>query len=209
MKPALVGSASVLAALLATVVALTGCSSSSAPGNSDVPARPDPTTSAAVASSPTSTPPPSVSTSAAPKPLSPYENDPAVKALRAWAAQAGRTVNTGKYDDAALNALMTPSLVPTMKHDLGDEVGHYYPGPLPFTPVTVTVNSARSRDVHMCVLAGGYSLNPKTHKPFSKRSVIAIDAGAVRSGQKWLVSKLDNAGFSCKGVKIREQSWPN
>jgi hypothetical protein len=187
-------------ALLAVLFAA-GCSSSGSSAKSTPPSVP---TSTPVNTPPTSTPAPTPTTTA---PLSPFEADPAVKALRAWAAQAGRTVNAGHYDDAALNALMTPTLAKGMKAAFGGEVGHRYPGPLPFTPVRVVVASPTERDVRVCVVVGGYSLNPKTGKPFSKYRVLAIESGAQDVGGRWRVSKFASGSFSCSGVKIKEVSW--
>jgi hypothetical protein len=56
-------------------------------------------------------------------PLSPYEGDPAVQALRAWASQVGKTVNAGEVINPALNKLMTASMAKDMKFVMGDEVG--------------------------------------------------------------------------------------
>jgi hypothetical protein len=176
-----------------------GCTSSATPKASPLPG-----STTAPSSTPVST---SASPSPSPTPLSPYEADPAVQALRAWAAQAARTVNSGKYDDAALDALMTPQLAKTMKHVLGTEVGHRYPGPIPFTPVRVTVVNASNRDVRLCVVSDGFSINPKTGKPFAKFHVAPIDAGAVSSGGKWLVAKFDVGSFSCSGVRVKEVRW--
>ncbi len=191
-------------ALLAVSLAV-GCSSSSGSpeSTSSTPPPSTPPTTPVTTTTP-STPAPQT-TSVAPQ--SPYEADPAVKALRAWAAQAGRTVNSGKYDDAALNALMTPAFAKGMKYVFGGEVGHRYPGPLPLTPIRVVVTNSTQREVRVCVVIGGYSLNPKTGKPFSKYRVGAFDAGAQRVHGTWLVSKFATASFSCSGVKIKEVSW--
>lgn len=97
-----------MSVLLAAFVAAAGCSSPS-PG----PSRSLPPPSSAQTSPPApvpSTPSPPVSPSSSAEPLSPYENDPAVRVLRAWAAETARTINTGHYDSAALKALMTPAL---------------------------------------------------------------------------------------------------
>lgn len=201
--------ATFVAALAAvTMCALAACSSSKPGAQSATSPRP-PTAAALTGSSPVPT-----STQASPTPtptptkvLSPYEADPAVKALRAWAAQVGRTINHGKYDDAALNALMTSSMPKTMKNMAGGEIGHRYPGPLPFTPTRVTVTGSAERNVRLCVVSGGYSLNPKTGKPFTAHQVLAVDAAATLSAGRWLVSQFNRSSFSCAGVQIPEPSW--
>jgi hypothetical protein len=190
-----------LAATAFLAVVAAGCTSSSKPSAAPV----SPSTSAVTSSSVSSSAPAPSPT--ATKPLSPFEADPAVMALRAWAAEFGRTINTGHYDSAALDALMTSQMRSGMKAIGGGEVGHRYPGPLPFTPIGVTVTSSTTRDVQICIVAGGYSLNPKTGKPFSKYRKLATAAGAVLSHGRWLVSKFGDAKFSCASVTISEPSW--
>jgi hypothetical protein len=102
---------------------------------------------------------------------------------------------------------MTPELAKTIKNLDGGEQGHYYPGPLPFTPIAVSNITADSRDVKLCMLAGGYSQHPDTHKVWTKRRVVPVSAAAVRSNGKWVVSKFDAGNFSCAGVQISEPSW--
>lgn len=122
-----------MSVLLAAFVAAAGCSSSS-PGPSRSLLPPSSAQTSPPAPVP-STPSPPVSPSSSAEPLSPYENDPAVRVLRAWAAETARTINTGHYDSAALKALMTPALAKAKKNLAGGEVGCHYPGPLPFTPI--------------------------------------------------------------------------
>lgn len=124
-----------MSVLLAAFVAAAGCSSSSpGPSRSLLPPSSAQTSPPAPVPVP-STPSPPVSPSSSAEPLSPYENDPAVRVLRAWAAETARTINTGHYDNAALKALMTPALAKAKKNLAGGEVGCHYPGPLPFTPI--------------------------------------------------------------------------
>lgn len=193
------------ALLLVAVLAAAACSSSSpAAQSSQLPPSVQPTTPA-VSTPAGSTPAPSPSSSA--KPLSAFENDPAVKALRAWAAQAARTVNSGHYTDKALQALMTPALAKTMPHVLGDLVGQYMPGPLPFTPTSVKRVSAQERYVEGCMLTNGFGIDRKTGKVMHKRRVQALDAGAHLSNGVWKADALYNGKTDCKAVAIREQKW--
>ncbi len=193
------------ATALATAVTVAGCTSS---GRSQSPPASDSAVPSPPASAAASTPSTSASaTSPSPTPtraLSPFEQDPAVKAIRAWAAQAGRTVNKGRYDDAALNALMTNYFRKGMKAVLGGEVRFRYPGPIPFTPTSVKVTDSSNRDVHICVVASGFSLNRKTGRPAQKHTVLPFDSGAAEVNGKWLVSQFRSAKFSCTGVRIQE-----
>lgn len=191
------------AAALAVVLAA-GCTSSDKPSPGPV--------GASSASAPSSTTAPS-STSPAPspsqaKPLSPFEKDPAVQALRAWAAQAAQTVNAGKFDAPALDALMTSAMAKSMKTVLGSDVGLLYPGPIPFTPRSVTVVGSTQRTMHVCVVGSGFAQNRSTHRPAGARTVLPIDAAASRVSGRWLVSKQQTAtDFSCAGVRVAMPTW--
>jgi hypothetical protein len=190
--------------VLVAVLGAAGCSSSSpAAQQSQLPPSVAPATTVTTPAS--STPPPSPSTSA--KPLSAFEKDPAVIALRAWAAQAAKTVNSGHYTDKALQALMTPALAKTMKHVMGNVVGQHMPGPVPFTPIAVKRISARERYIDACFVTNGFAVNPKTGKHEHSRVVTAIDTGAHLVDGTWKTDAFFNGKFSCKGVAIPEPTW--
>ncbi|HEU5007306.1 MAG TPA: hypothetical protein VFT67_10055 [Jatrophihabitantaceae bacterium] len=139
--------------------------------------------------------------------MSAFESDPVVKAVRAWADQAAKTVNSGHYTDKALQALMTPALAKTMKNILGGVVGQHFPGPLPFTPISTKQLANNQRELRGCLQTNGFGLDPKTGKPAHKRVVSAFYGDAVRSGGIWKVSALDHGSFSCTGVRIPEVKW--
>lgn len=190
------------ALLAAAAVLVAGCSSGSLPAPSPLPASVRPTT-ASVSPSPSSVAP----TSSAAR-LSPYEADPAVIATRRWMAQAARTVNSGKFDDAALNALMTPTLAATMKNVLGSDVGRYYPGPIPFLPLAVASSSPTTRGMRLCVVGTGFARNAKTQKAAAPLKVVPIDAAAELGGGVWRVNQLNNSSaFSCATVRVPMPTW--
>lgn len=190
-----------------------GCTSSSeASKPSDPPAS---TSSATATTPPSSVSPssvaPSLPTSSAaspvPKPLSKFESDPGVVTMRDWAAELARAVTAGHTTSAKLDALMTTAFAKSIRViDVG-ELGHYYPGPLPFTPISVRNITSDSREVRMCLLAGGYSQHPATHKIWTKRNVGAVTAVVSRADGEWRVSTFDTATFACRGVTIPTPSW--
>lgn len=190
-------------ALLATGALAVGCSSS---GGTRSSAPPSLTSSSAPSSRPASSSS-APSTSAAP-PLSPFEADPGVKAMRAWAAAAGQAVNSGHDDSAALAALMTPGFASTMPHVLGSDVGLRYPGPLPLQPIAVSTPSTTRRLIKVCGVNQGFAVSPKTGKPVHARTVIPVFADVRLVGGRWLMNNLSNTTvFSCAGVKVAEPTW--
>ncbi|MGN6605760.1 MAG: hypothetical protein ACTHMS_01945 [Jatrophihabitans sp.] len=206
--PRTVSAAATVSSVLLAAALSAGCTSSGSP-KADAPSS-TPATSATSSAAPTSTTPaPSSSsaTSAAPPPLSPFEADPAVRALRLFGAEGARAITAGKVTTPAFDATMTPTLRPDAKLFTGDERGLRYPGPLPFTPVRVQVRSGTEREVRLCIVAQGFAVSPKTGKPVTKRAVQAIDATVVRQGGVWLVNTFEGASFSCAGVTIQEPTW--
>lgn len=220
------GSSTSTAVRPASAAVTTGgtASSAAAPTGSGAAAASAPAATGAVAATPSGSPTTTTAaptttavatTSAAPttaatkpgKPLSPYEADPGVTAMRAWAAQFANTVNAGHVTDPALNALMTPQLAAEMQKITGGEQGHRYPGPLPFTPERVVVTSATARYLPLCVVVDGFSINPKTHKPYGPRTIRSMAGRALVYQGRWVVSAFDTATFSCKGVKVPEPTW--
>lgn len=145
--------------------------------------------------------------SPSPRPQSKFEKDPAVAALRAWAVEVAHAVTAGHNTSAKLDALMTPAFAKSIKGIDGGELGHYYPGPLPFTPIGVRNITSSSRDVRLCLLAGGYSQHPATRKLWTKHSVVAVTAAASLVDGGWRVSKFAGATFACSGVPIATPSW--
>jgi len=189
----------VLCAVIASA-ALVACTSSAKPKQTPLGSTSAPST----LTTPATTPTPSPTTTV---PLSPFEDDPAVKALRTWAIQAAKTVNTGKYDDASLNKLMTPDFAKTMKVILGGEVKYRYPGPVPFLPISVSALSPTVRNVKACFVTNGFSLNRKTGKPAEAFKLHPIDTGAQLVSGVWVVSHFYGGTFSCSSAKVPRPTW--
>jgi hypothetical protein len=202
-----------------TTAAAASAGSTSATAGSGTAAPASTSAQTAAPSATTSGPPPpsATTTTAAPtttakptkaaKPLSPFEADPGLHAMRLWAAQLAKTINAGHVDDAQLDALMTPQLAAKIKNIDGGEQGHLEPGPLPFTPLKVEVVSDTARYIPLCIVSNGFSLNPKTHKPYGAKEVLPVTGRALVYQGRWRVSAFDPATFSCKGVKIAEPKW--
>jgi hypothetical protein len=191
------------AALLALAFAA-GCTSS-AGSPSATPVAGD--TSQPVLSTPVqvSTPPPSSApASSSSTSVTPPPADPGVLALRAWAAEAARTVNAGHYDSAALDKLMTPAFRQHMKAVLGNSLGYRYPGPIPFATKSVDASAQNQRQIDVCFVSSGYAVSKKTGKPKGHVQIAPLDARVRRANGHWLVAALYNGSFSCRGVHIRK-----
>jgi hypothetical protein len=179
-------------AALVLVGALAGCSSSD-PTVSPPTAAPQ---SASVA--PTTSASPSVSAT----PLSRYENDPGVKALRKFYVAVSKAINSRNLRLPELDAWSTPRRQLQNEVLLKSELGLHAPGPQRFTPVGVRSTGANTRSVLLCALNEGFNLDPKTGKPAHPREVLAGQATLVRDGGRWKVDDLVKAKFSCAGVPV-------
>jgi hypothetical protein len=179
-------------AALVLVGALAACSSS------------DPTVSPPTAApqsanvAPTTSASPSVSTT----PLSPYENDPGVKALRKYYAAVSKAINARNLRLPELDAWSTPRIQRQNEVGLKSELGLHAPGPVRFTPVGVRSNGSNTRSVLFCVLNEGFDVDPKTGKPRHPREILAGQATLVRDSGRWKVDYLVKATFSCAGVPV-------
>lgn len=192
--------------LAPAAVLLAGCTSSSAPAKAPPSGPETSAASTSVSAAPTSATPSTSASSA--KPLSAFEQDPAVQGARAFFAQAGRTINTGHVIDDKLRALVTPYVASQMKQVTGPDVGTYYPGPAPFQPTGVVASSAANKTISGCLEANGWAQNPKTHKPAHPRQIAGVKVNMLDRSGRWLVNGLVfTKSVSCSGVTVRTQTW--
>jgi hypothetical protein len=190
--------ASVLvASALSGSLLLASCSGgddASADEPSDVSSTSTPTASAT--SSPTKTPRP------APEPLSRFEGDPAVKAARAWAAAAARSITAGQEDLAQAKPFMTPNGQRVIPPLAADEIGLEYPGPVPFTPTSVDHAGSRA-NLDVCFWSAGFGLDRKTGQPAHAREVIPMQFAMVRQGGSWKINAFYSSQASCSKVPVK------
>ncbi len=194
-----------VASLAVAAMSMAACSS----GNSPKAKPADPSTSASSSSSSSSpTPSPTPSTSA---PLSPFEADPAVVALRAWASQSAKDFNAGQtFTDPALTALETAAFVPITAETYASDAaaGLHYPGPLPLSPQSVTVVSPTEHDVNACVVGTGFAVDPKTGAASGALTVVPSIFKLVLVDGAWKLNAIPpTAPFSCATVRVPEQTW--
>lgn len=160
------------------------------------------------ASTATDTPVATATPTPTPVPQSKFEADPAVKAMRAWTAEVGRTVNAGRSDSPALDRLMTSDFKKGIDTVLHGEIGLHYPGPLPIQPLKVTVLSPSQRVISGCSILRGFSIDPKTGEPQKPLKVEPVALPMVLLKGRWLVDSLtDPKGVTCAGVKVAAPKW--
>jgi hypothetical protein len=179
-------------------VASASSSSTSAP----TPATPSTTT---VAPAPaTSAPKPKPTKTLAP--LSRFEGEPVVKALRVFAAVSGRAVNANSLNYKPWLALMTPYGRKTRAYYIKEDLGMRYPGPLPFTPTAVKVTGSTAT-VKACVWVQGWGLNRKTGKPARARRIVPAAFYVRKSGGAWLFDAMTIKPSTCSGVSVKGRAF--
>ena len=121
---------------------------------------------------------------------------------------AAETINAGSYTSARFRALMTAAVAGEMKATIGTDVGLHYPGPVPFTPIRVTVASTTSRRIDSCFVSTGFAQKPGTGRPAKALKIIPVRATETVTGGRWLLSQLiSTTAFSCSGVKVAMPTW--
>jgi hypothetical protein len=191
-----------VAAVLAAGL-LAACSS----GSGGVVAPPTATPVPASSSAPS---PSTSSATASPSPtaLSAFEGDPAVKALRMHYVGLAKLVNARSDKVPELRRTSTTERLKVVVGLFRPEFGDRYPGPIPFTPLGVTHDSASRTRVVYCVLSDGWLQDPKTGKPTLPRKVEHGVATVTLSGGSWKVTLAERSAGSCAGVQIPEVEFP-
>ena len=167
-----------------------------------------PSSSPATATTPakTVTPPKAKPTLAA---LSAYENDPAVKDLRAYYVAAARAVNARNFQLPALVALSTQGRAARHPTVFGPDVGLFTPGPLPFTPLGVRTVAAGHKQVVYCDISDGWALTSKGGRPARPFRLSAARSDQLLVRGHWIVDHIRAAeGTSCNGVTIVKRLFP-
>jgi len=190
----------VLAAPLAAAVLLAtaGC------GSDGTAAGPAPTsgTPTTASSTPTTTPPAPAPTE---PPLSRFEDEPAVKAIREWAIILGKGIP--KADLSGLSRVSTGEALSATKAGFDGDFGNEWPGPQPLTPVVVKRAGQRTT-VDLCYLAKGWSLDPKTHTPVAAKRLVEAARFTVRDrGGRWLITSIYSSEIDCSDIPVKGVAW--
>lgn len=190
------------AAVLATGVTLgaAGC------GNTPTTQAPSSkTTSSAPSPSPSPT---ETSPTASPTtpPISRFERNPAVKASRVMAARLGHAVNHGDRTMSGLGNAATPHGRQQLAQYNAQEIGHYFPGPQPFTPVRVRTTGSTAV-VSACWFSYGWSQNKQTRLPAHGRQVDPANIYLKRVAGRWQVDDVLVGKTDCKNVPVKGYPW--
>jgi hypothetical protein len=179
---------------------VTACGGGGDPKTTDRPSE-----TATTSESPTPTPTPTVA------PLSPFEDRPEVKALRAYFDALARAVNARDRDLGSITAFATPAGVEASRSPVAGDIEHGYrwPGPEPFTPLAVRKKKGKAT-VSTCLVTVGWSVHRKTGKPVYKpkeRRVGSVLFHLVRSRGHWKVDGIVFGTGDCASVRIKEVRW--
>lgn len=185
-----------VAVLLALSPVLVACGGDEEPEAEPTPS--ESTTSATSSPSPTKTE----------EPLSEFEDEAPVKAVRKWATAVGQAVNERQRTMESVGAWATPSGVDVSRRVYASDLdaGYEWPGPQPFTPVRVSTDGGSATMVG-CFLSSGWSRDPKSGKRVAKREVDAFRFELARRGKRWKVSDISNAPADCSGVEVKGVRW--
>lgn len=191
----------VLAAPIAAVVLLSGA----ACGSDDTSAEPAPESGSSTTAASSPTPTPTETETPTTAPLSPYENDAAVKVVREWAVILGKGVPQGNL--SRLSKVSTGEALSATKSGFDGDFGNEWPGPQPLTPVVVK-RSGATTTVDLCYLAKGWSQDPKTHAPVSgKRLVEPARFTLEKRAGRWLITTIYSSDIDCSDIPVKGVSW--
>lgn len=183
--------------IAATLLASAGCSSQEPLAT---PLTPSPAPSVAEPTTPAS---PESSPSPSPTPLSPFEADPAVRALRAHLVAAAEGINAKDLETPALRATSTARRLSRLPDIYSEEIKTYFPGPRPVAVLGVNVVSAAARDVLACSLEDGFGLDKPGGTPVMPEKVLPVEFEVLLEDGQWKVHAVRSAeGVSCSGVVL-------
>lgn len=145
--------------------------------------------------------PPSPSPSA--EPLSPFEDDPAVIALRAYLAASSEAINAGDLRLPEFTARATAKRQARHAELYAEDEGTFFPGPPPTAVLAVQAVSPAARNVVTCLLDDGFALDREGGSPTEPRLVVPGIFQMIQEGETWKVDAAvrDPAG-SCDGVPL-------
>jgi hypothetical protein len=154
----------------------------------------------------TPTPTPTTTATPAAEPLSVFEDRPEVVSLRAWAVAQSQDINHGDRQMPRAAQLETPHGRQVVPGYAAGDMGLYYPGPLPFTPVAVKSSGGKAT-ISTCWWSEGWAQDKASHKPARKKQVVPAIVQMRRTGGRWLLDDVTPGSADCHGVKVKGVRW--
>lgn len=158
--------------------------------------RPTPSESA----TPTPTPTPSATETA--RPLSRFEDEATVRAMRRWAAALAEDLTVDDRSFGRSGRFLTPAGQENFVRYYDEEFGLEYPGPLPFTPVRVNTTGDRA-DVVACIWTAGWGVDPRTGQTVEAREITGVRTFLIRQARAWKLDSGQTAPINCDDVRVR------
>lgn len=184
------------ALIAATLLAVAGCSGQEPLATPVTPVTPSAAPTITEAAAPPSAEP-------TPTPLSPFEADPAVQALRAHLAAAAAGINAKNLQTPALKATSTARRLSRLPDIYSEEIKTYFPGPRPVAVLGVKVVSGTAREILACSLEDGFGLDKPGGTPVMPEKVLPLAFEMLLEGRAWKVHAARSAeGISCAGVAL-------
>lgn len=127
-----------------------------------------------------------------------------VKAARAWAAAVAKEVNARSSSHAPTRAVTTARGAKRLPRTYADDYGLRYPGPLPFTPLSVQVSDGVAR-VPACVQTGGWATGADGMSAQGNQ-LTASTFVLRRVRGDWRLDRITGRPDSCEGVTVKGYS---
>lgn len=188
--------------VVALLLTATGCAGDGAAAPTPRPASttPSPTESDSEAGSPTPSPSPTT------KPLSRFEDEPAVQAAREWAARTAQAINEQDRDMSSLASTATRHGRQVLPRLASEDFGLHYPGPIPFTPTGLEQASGTARVIG-CFWVEGFALAEEGGVPAKPRLVIPAMLRMKRQDGGWKFDDFFDHQHSCKNIPVKGVGW--
>jgi hypothetical protein len=165
-------------------------------------------TTATPSSTPTESPTVVATPTPSATPLSPFEDQPPVKAARQFFELLAQAVNHQERSLASVSAATTTQGLKNAKFFAHGDLakGYTLPGPEPFTPLNVQTTGGVAK-VNTCFLFSGWSVDPRTGKVVGKRDVSPAVIVMRKVGGAWKFDDYYDGTGDCHGVRVDEVRW--
>ncbi len=130
-----------------------------------------------------------------------------MQALRDYYAGVATAINAWDFTVPELTEHAAPALVSALPERVAVEKGRQWPGPVPFTPVEIVVDTPERKDVLFCAQDDGFSRVPGESTPAAPRTVLPGLASLSPGGDGWIVDEIYQQAsetLDCSTIEVRE-----